>query len=163
MNVFDTGGHLIGRFASGGVLNSPWGVAMAPRGFGAFGGDLLIGNFGDGRINAFDPATGVWLGTVNDTNGFPVSIRGLWALAFGNGGNGGDTHTLYFTAGLNGENDGLFGSFLAESPVFTSITNDGIAVSVSWGGPLPAAKEVRPVRYQLDQFANDSRPQPAHP
>ncbi len=134
VNVFDTSGHVLQRLASAGVLNSPWGLAKVPAGFGGFAGALLVGNFGDGRINAFDPANGAWLGTVNDTNGFPVAIEGLWALAFGNGGSGGESHTLYFTAGLNGENDGLFGSLAPVSPVFTTVSDKGIAAAVNWAG-----------------------------
>ncbi|HWW03514.1 MAG TPA: TIGR03118 family protein [Candidatus Acidoferrum sp.] len=134
VNVFDTSGHMLQRLASAGVLNSPWGIAKAPAGFGGFAGDLLVGNFGDGRINAFNPTNGVWLGTVNDTNGIPVSIQGLWALAFGNGGSGGETHTLYFTAGLNGENDGLFGSLAPVMPVLTSIADKGLFAALNWAG-----------------------------
>ena len=134
VNVFDTSGHLLQRLISGGVLNSPWGITKAPVGFGGFGGALLVGNFGDGRINAFNPTNGLWLGTVNDTNGNPVSLQGLWALAFGNGGNGGETHTLYFTAGFNGENDGLFGSLAPVSPVFTAVSDKGIAAALTWAG-----------------------------
>lgn len=134
VNVFDTSGRLVKRFASQGVLNSPWGIALAPKGFGAFGGALLVGNFGDGRINAFDLSSGTWLGTVNDTNGSPFSIDGLWGVAFGNGGNGGDVHTLYFTAGLNGESDGLFGSLAPIQPTFLSATDGGLLTTVNWAG-----------------------------
>lgn len=134
VNVFDTSGRMLQRLASAGVLNSPWGLAKAPAGFGGFAGALLVGNFGDGRINAFDPANGAWLGTVNDTNGLPVAIQGLWALAFGNGGNGGEPHTLYFTAGPNGENDGLFGSLAPVMPVFTTVSDKGIAAALNWAG-----------------------------
>jgi hypothetical protein len=134
VNVFDTSGNLIKRLASQSVLNSPWAVALAPTGFGAFAGTLLVGNFGDGRINAFNAATDAWLGTVNDTNGSPFSVDGLWGLAFGNGANGGDAHTLYFTAGLNGEADGLFGSLAPISPVFTGAADAGLAFSFSWAG-----------------------------
>jgi uncharacterized protein (TIGR03118 family) len=134
VSVFDTSGNWLGRFASQGVLNSPWGLVQAPAGFGPFGGALLIGNFGDGRINAFNPTTGVWLGTVNDTNGNPFAIKGLWAIAFGNGGSGGDAHTLYFTAGLNGEADGLFGSLAPVYPTITSITNKASGTALSWVG-----------------------------
>lgn len=134
VNMFDTSGHMLQRLASAGVLNSPWGLAKAPAGFGGFAGALLVGNFGDGRINAFDPSNGTWLGTVNDTNGLPVAIQGLWALAFGNGGNGGEPHTLYFTAGLNGENDGLFGSLAPVMPVFTTVSDKGIAAALNWAG-----------------------------
>jgi len=110
IDVFDTSGTLIRRFAAGGTLNSPWGLALAPAGFGAFSNDLLVGNFGDGRINAFDPATGAFLGQLQNPAGHPIDINGLWGLAFGNGGLAGDATTLFFAAGLNDEADGLFGS-----------------------------------------------------
>jgi len=110
VDVFDTSGTLIRRFASMGALNSPWGLALAPAGFGTFSNDLLAGNFGDGRINAFDPATGAFLGQVQDPHGRPITINGLWGLAFGNGGLAGDTTTLFFASGLNDEADGLFGT-----------------------------------------------------
>ena len=114
VNVFDTGGQLLKRFAAQGPLNSPWGVVLAPAGFGGFGGALLVGNFGDGLINAFDPTTGAWLGPLQEEAGKAISIEGLWGLTFGNGSKAGDTHTLYFTAGIAGggtvEDHGLFGS-----------------------------------------------------
>ena len=110
VDVFNTSGTLIRQFASGGSLNSPWGLTLAPRGFGAFSTDLLVGNFGDGRINAFDPATGAFLGQLQDPAGHPIAINGLWGLAFGNGEMAGDTTTLFFAAGLNDEADGLFGT-----------------------------------------------------
>jgi hypothetical protein len=136
VNVFDTSGRLVKRFASQGVLNSPWGIALAPKGFGAFAGALLVGNFGDGRINAFELATGTWLGTVNDTNGSPFSIDGLWGIAFGNGANGGDLHSLYFTAGLNGEADGLFASLTPVQPSFIGIADGGSIATLNWAGGL---------------------------
>jgi uncharacterized protein (TIGR03118 family) len=110
VDVFDTSGTLIRRFAAGGTLNSPRGLALAPAGFGAFGNDLLAGDFGDGRISAFDPATGAFLGQLQDPAGQPIDINGLWGLAFGNGGLAGDTTTLFFAAGPNDEADGLFGT-----------------------------------------------------
>jgi len=134
VNAFDLNGNLLKRVVSAGVLNSPWGLALAPAGFGVFAGALLVGNFGDGAINAFDPGTGAYLGAMSDTNGTPLFLNGLWALAFGNGGNGGDPHTLYFTAGPNGEANGLFGSLLPASPTFTGIVDKGLAASVSWAG-----------------------------
>ena len=82
---------------------------MAPATFGAFGGDLLVGNFGDGRVNAFDPATGTFKGTLTDANNDPLMIDGLWALAFGNGAHDQGVNSLFFTAGPNGETDGLYG------------------------------------------------------
>jgi uncharacterized protein (TIGR03118 family) len=114
INVFDTDGKLLRRLVSNGVLNSPWGIALAPAFFGDYAGTLLVGNFGDGSINAFDPFTGAHLGTLQDTNGSPINIPGLWGLQFGNGRNGGDANTLYFTAGIangaNVEDHGLLGS-----------------------------------------------------
>jgi uncharacterized protein (TIGR03118 family) len=110
VDVFDTSGNLIRPFASHGTLNSPWGLALAPANFGTFSNDVLVGNFGDGRINAFDPASGAFLGQLQDPAGHPITINGLWGLAFGNGGLAGDTTTLFFAAGLNDEADGLFGT-----------------------------------------------------
>jgi uncharacterized protein (TIGR03118 family) len=114
INKFDLNGTFIARFASRGSLNSPWGLAVAPAGFGAFANALLVGNFGDGRINAFNPATGAFLGQLADDSGHAISIEGLWGLKIGNGGNGGDLNTLYFAAGIAGpdalEDHGLFGS-----------------------------------------------------
>jgi len=108
VDVFSPDGAMIRRFASQGTLNSPWGLALAGD-FGDFSNALLVGNFGDGTINAFDFTTGDFLGQLTDTRGLPVFIDGLWALTFGNGGQGGSSRVLYFTAGPNDENDGLFG------------------------------------------------------
>ncbi len=116
VSVFDTSGQFLKRFASQGPLNSPWGVVLAPAGFGGFGGALLVGNFGDGLINAFNPTTGAWLGSLEDGSGKALSIEGLWGLTFGNGSKAGHLHTLYFTAGITGggnvEDHGLFGSIV---------------------------------------------------
>ena len=113
IDIFDGNGTLVRRVASGGALNSPWGLALAPSDFGDFSNDLLIGNFGDGRINAFDPVTDAFLGSLTDPSGNPITIAGLWGLTFGNGGLGGDKNSLYFTAGIPGngqvEDHGLFG------------------------------------------------------
>ena len=114
VDTFDLSGNMLARFAQHGQLNSPWGVALAPASFGAFGGDLLIGNFGNGHINAFNPTTGEFLDKVRNPHGQAIVIDGLWTVRFGNGGNGGDRETLYFTAGPNGESDGLFGSLTPE-------------------------------------------------
>lgn len=114
VDTFDLSGHLLSRFAQHGQLDSPWGVALAPAGFGEFGGDLLIGNFGNGHINAFDPMTGEFAGKVRNSHGQTIVIQGLWTLTFGNGGNGGHQNVLYFTAGPNDEADGLFGSLSPE-------------------------------------------------
>jgi hypothetical protein len=95
---------------SRGPLDSPWGLAIAPASFGGLAGDLLVGNFGDGSVNVFNPTTGQFLGHLNDPDGEPIQIDGLWALKVGNGGNGGDPNSVYFTAGLFDETHGLFGS-----------------------------------------------------
>lgn len=112
VDMFDTGGTLLGRVASRGPLNAPWGLAMAPATFGAFAGDLLVGNFGGGKIHAYElPTMGspVLAGTLTDTEGAAIKIDGLWALEFGNGANAGPTDTLFFTAGPDDEAHGLFG------------------------------------------------------
>ena len=138
VDVFDTAGNLIKRFATSNSLNSPWGLAMAPEGFGGLGGSLLVGNFGDGRINAFDLATGTWLATLTNDAGTAFVTDGLWALKFGNGGNGGDAHTLYYTAGIPGpgalEDHGLFGSLSPVFPAFTALTDKGLGAGLSWAG-----------------------------
>jgi hypothetical protein len=94
-------------------LNSPWGLTVAPQNFGEFSGDLLVGNFGDGRINAYDGRSGEFRGTLRKPNGTPIEIEGLWGIAFGNGQTAGPKNTLFFAAGINGEADGLFGTLKA--------------------------------------------------
>lgn len=116
VNIFDSDGNLIRRLASEGVLNSPWGLALAPADFGPLSNSLLVGNFGDGIINAFDPATGDLLGTLNDADGEPIQIEGLWGLGFGNGMDAGPTNTLFFAAGPDDETHGLFGSIAIPAP-----------------------------------------------
>jgi uncharacterized protein (TIGR03118 family) len=110
VNTFDLSGGSPHRLIQHGQLNSPWGVAVAPSTFGPLAGSLLVGNFGNGHINAFNPGTGEFIDKMRDPHGQMLAIDGLWSLLFGNGGNGGDPHTLYFTAGPNGEKDGLFGA-----------------------------------------------------
>ncbi|MFG2563425.1 TIGR03118 family protein [Streptomyces sp. NPDC048496] len=113
IDVFSTEGRLLTRFASHGVLNSPWGLETAPKKFGKFSGDLLVGNFGDGKINAFDLRTGRFEGTLTDRNGNPIVIPGLWGLQRGTDKSGG-RDSVWFAAGINGENDGLLGTLRAE-------------------------------------------------
>jgi len=109
VDVFDTDGTFIRRFASHGTLNSPWGLALAPEGFGKFSHHILVGNFGDGRINAFD-TSGFFDAQLIDPEGNPLSINGLWALQFGSGAkNNGSRRKLFFTAGIADESHGLFG------------------------------------------------------
>jgi uncharacterized protein (TIGR03118 family) len=118
VDAFDTNGTLIRRVASKGTLNSPWGLAMAPSDFGKFKGDLLVGNFGNGRIHAFDlekdhrHGEARNRGVLHSAEGPPLEIKGLWALVFGNGAAAGPKSTLFFTAGPFDESHGLFGSLV---------------------------------------------------
>lgn len=129
--TFDLNGNFISQLASngsGGTLNLPWGLDIAPGGFGQFGGDLLVGNFGNGMINAFDPSSGSFLGTVTLTNGQPFQEDSLWGLINGNGGSGGAVGTVYFAAGLSGENGGLFGALTpAPEPASFMLLAGGLA------------------------------------
>jgi uncharacterized protein (TIGR03118 family) len=117
--VFDLQGTLIKHLVTGGALNAPWGLAIAPANFGAFSNALLVGNFGDGLINAFDATSGAALGTLTDPQGNNIVLPGLWGLFTGNGGNGGDANAVYFAAGVGAEKHGLFGSLQA-APVITA-------------------------------------------
>jgi uncharacterized protein (TIGR03118 family) len=116
IDEFNTNGSLIERFASQGTLNSPHGMAVAPADFGAFSNALLVGNFGDGRINAFDLKTGQLLGQLSDAAGHAMTNVGIWGMTFGNGAGGTRTNTLYFAAGINEENDGLLGAISLAQP-----------------------------------------------
>jgi uncharacterized protein (TIGR03118 family) len=119
--VFNLDGTLDKRLISMGALDSPWGLQIAPTSFGSFAGDLLVGNFGNGMINAYNATTGAFVGTLDGANGKPLVIDGLWGLTIGNGFSGppfsgGRLDTLYFTAGPNGESNGLFGSLAVPEP-----------------------------------------------
>jgi uncharacterized protein (TIGR03118 family) len=154
VDAFDTNGNFLRRVVTGGV-NAPWGIALAPSNFGPYSNALLVGNFGfgDGKINAYDPVTGQFLGNVTDGNGNPIAIEGLWAITFGNGGNGGDTNALYFFAGINRAGpglfaaaDGLFGSIRFVAPKGNSSDpfdpgegDGGGPVGPSLASPLPPA------------------------
>jgi uncharacterized protein (TIGR03118 family) len=113
VNMFDTSGNLMARVATKGPLNAPWGLALAPSGFGTFSDDLLVGNFGNGMIHAYhQQSNGRWRfrGSLKDSHGKVLKIEELWGLSFGNGGAAGPMNTLYFTAGPSGGSHGLFGS-----------------------------------------------------
>ena len=114
------------RLVSRGSLNAPWGVAIAPASFGEFAGALLVGNNGDGTINAFDPTSGLFLGTLLDPMGNPITNAGLWALRIGTGQSGFDPNALYFDAGINGEVDGLFGEIQVAPTVPGPVAGAGL-------------------------------------
>jgi uncharacterized protein (TIGR03118 family) len=110
VDMFDTNGKFLQHLvATGGALNSPWGVALAPAGFGTFANMLLIGNFGDGVINGYNPSSGTFVGSVNDSNGKPIANPGLWGIVFGNGAFNQPVTTLYFAAGISAQTGGLYG------------------------------------------------------
>jgi uncharacterized protein (TIGR03118 family) len=117
VDEYDAMGNLMARVATRGTLDSPWGLAMAPADFGPASGDLLVGNFGNGKVNAYSWSGGAWhhVGKLRNANGNEVKIDGLWALGFGNGEASGPTNSLYFTAGPDEESHGLFGTITAGS------------------------------------------------
>ncbi|MGA2776214.1 MAG: TIGR03118 family protein [Steroidobacteraceae bacterium] len=114
IDVFDLSGNFVSRFASTGVLNAPWGIAIAPSGFGTLAGDLLVGNFGDGHINIFSPE-GTSMGPLSVSNGGTVTIPGLWSLVFGDGDSDKPLTTLFYTAGFTDQTDGVFGTITPSS------------------------------------------------
>ncbi len=138
IDVYDTTGHLVTTtkpLVSGGALNAPWGMVLATANFGDFSNDLLVGNFGNGWINAFNPTTGAFLGSLRNNFGQPVVIEGLWGMIFGNGKSGGDLNTLYYAAGPNGESDGLFGKITANAAGTNAVTAvlNGAEVDITAG------------------------------
>ena len=160
INVFDTDGHLLKRFATDGTLLNPWGMAVAPADFGKFSNSLLVGNFnrgnpanGPGHISAFDLSTGEFLGLLKGTDSDPLAIDGLWALVFGNGGSGGNPSVLYFAAGIQSEQHGLFGSLSAcHGPVISGASANP---NVLW----PPNNQFVPVRVDYS-VADDCDPAP---
>jgi uncharacterized protein (TIGR03118 family) len=113
VDIFDFSGNLVSRFASAGALNAPWGIALAPAGFGSLEGDVLIGNFGDGKINIFEPngsSLATSMGALTDSNGQTLAFPGLWSLVFGDGDSDKPLTTLFYTAGFADQTDGVLGS-----------------------------------------------------
>jgi uncharacterized protein (TIGR03118 family) len=109
VDVYDTNGQLIKELVAKGALNAPWGIALAPSDFGSLSNDLLVGNFGDGKINGYDPSSGALAGTISAAGGTPIATPGLWGIAFGNDADNQPHNTLFFAAGTNGGSDGLYG------------------------------------------------------
>lgn len=148
VSVFDVNGNFIQRAITGGNLNAPWGVAMAPATFGIYGGDLLVGNFGDGIITVYDPNTFAYLGELSDGSGKAIAYPGLWALVFGKASYG-DPNAMYFSAGLAHETHGLFGvvnnvTNSSALPTFGMSASTQVA-TVSSGGTVALTVAVAPV------------------
>jgi uncharacterized protein (TIGR03118 family) len=116
VDIYNTNGTFVKRLASGGALNAPWGFAVAPATFGSFGGDLLIANNGNGWINAFNPTTGAFIGTMDGPNGQPLVYQDLWSIDFRTGGTNVNTNALYFVEGINNDTGGLFGELTVATP-----------------------------------------------
>jgi uncharacterized protein (TIGR03118 family) len=153
VDIYDTNGVLLTRLLlAGGKLNAPWGFALAPSDFGTLSGKLLVGNFGDGIINAFDPATGAYAGAVADSAGTPIATPGLWGIAFGNDAHNQPHNTLFYAAGTNNEANGVYGRIdvgsaptLGAAPVVTITAPTGtisgnVAVTATATDPLGIAK-----------------------
>jgi uncharacterized protein (TIGR03118 family) len=128
VDEYDANGNFIKRVATGGPLSAPWGITVAPTDFGAFGNALLIGNFGNGEINAYDPTTDAFLGTLDGADGQPIVNPFLWALETRSGGPNVNTSAVYFTAGINEEQDGLFGEITAATPEPATIFGTGFGL-----------------------------------
>ncbi len=111
VDVFAPNGVMMQQLVANGPLNAPWGLAIAPAGFGDYAGNVLVGNFGDGTINVFNPTTGAFIAQLADQIGAPITIPNLWALRPGNGGSGGEKAAVYFTAGIPGPDNGNHGLF----------------------------------------------------
>ena len=139
VDVYDTAGNLTQRFATGSSLNAPWGIAQAPGNFGSMSGAILIGNFGDGKINAFNPSSGQSMGPLNGPSGSPIVEQGLWGIAFGNDISNQPSNTLFFAAGPNAEADGVYGRIdlnATPSPGTSTGTSTGAGTGTSTGGGM---------------------------
>jgi len=155
VDEFSLSGQMLARVDSGGPLNSPWGLAIAPPSFGSFAGDLLVGNFGDGTINAFDPNNFTFEGKLTGSDGQPIVDQDLWSLTPGNGGSAGDPNTLFFTAGLQNEQGGLFGALMPNSP--------GMSGSAGAAGPSGPAGSTGSGAPPTGQGSGSGTPGPTGP
>ena len=115
VDIFDPDGNLLMSLKHGNWMDAPWGITLAPSDFGKLSEHLLVGNFGSGQIAAFDTENGNFQGFLRGLDGKPIAIDGLWGLEFGNGANAGPANSLFFAAGINDEQDGLFGSIVTVS------------------------------------------------
>ncbi|MGX7002472.1 TIGR03118 family protein [Caballeronia sp. KNU42] len=135
VNVYDTAGNLKRRFATGGSLNAPWGIAQAPGNFGSMSGAILIGNFGNGTINAFNASSGQSMGPLTGPNGSPIEENGVWGIAFGNDLSNQPSNTLFFAAGPNDEADGVYGR-IDLNTTSSSGTNTGSSGGTNTSGGM---------------------------
>jgi len=133
VDVYDTAGNLKQHFATGGSLNAPWGIAQAPGNFGPMSGAILIGNFGDGTINAFNASSGQSIGPLTGPNGSPIVEHGVWGIAFGNDLSNQPSNTLFFAAGPNDEADGVYGR-IDLNTTSSSGTNTGSSAGTNTSG-----------------------------
>jgi uncharacterized protein (TIGR03118 family) len=153
VDIYDSNGQLVKQLIAAGALNAPWGIALAPADFGTFSNALLVGNFGDGKINAYDAAAGTPLGTISDAGNTPIATPGLWGIAFGNDANNQPHNTLFFAAGTNNEADGLYGRIdlgatppVLNAPPVVALTvptgslSGSVALSAAVTDPIQIAK-----------------------
>jgi uncharacterized protein (TIGR03118 family) len=152
VDIYDTNGKLIKQLVATGALNAPWGVALAPADFGTLSNALLVGNFGDGKINGYDATSGALIGTISDSSGAALATPGLWGIAFGNDAANQPHNTLFFAAGTNNEANGVYGRIdlgaapaLSAPPVVTLTVPSGtlkatVAVSATVQDPISVAK-----------------------
>ena len=133
VDVYDTAGNLKQRFATGGALNAPWGIAQAPANFGSMSGAILIGNFGDGTINAFNASNGLSMGPLVGSNGNAIVEPGVWGIAFGNNLSNQPSNTLFFAAGPNDEADGVYGRIDLNATSTGTVTGTGTSTGTGTG------------------------------
>ncbi|NUX53330.1 TIGR03118 family protein [Paraburkholderia youngii] len=136
VDVYDTAGNLKQRFATGGPLNAPWGIAQAPASFGSMSGAIIIGNFGDGMINAFNASSGQSMGPISGPNNSPIVEHGIWGIAFGNDLSNQPSSTLFFAAGPNAEADGVYGRIDLNTATSSSSSGTGTGTGTSAGGGM---------------------------
>jgi uncharacterized protein (TIGR03118 family) len=161
VDIYDTNGRLVKQLVAQGALNAPWGLALAPADFGTFSGALLVGNIGDGKINAYDAAAGTSLGSLSNAGGAPIAIPGIRGIAFGNDANNQPHNTLFFAAAANNGADGVFGriDLGATAPVLNAppVVTLSVPAGTLSGVVALSATVTDPLRIvRVDFFANST-------